>query len=156
MNFEIESYVKPLPSEILLDNNEKFWKVSLPLDFRQFMMKYNGCIPKNRQLKINNHEYFIERFLCILDDPQENDFGMYDVDVVWSQLDERLFFHDDILGVELLPIAILFAGDFICLDFSQDRLSPSICIWYHEESYELEPSIQKVADSFSEFLEMLY
>ena len=23
MNFEIESYVKPLPSEILLDNNEK-------------------------------------------------------------------------------------------------------------------------------------
>ena len=42
----------------------------------------------------------------------------------------------DSVGVELQPIASLFGGDFVCLDSSQRRENPSVCIWYHESSYE--------------------
>lgn len=90
MNFEIEAYAQPLPIAALLDAEEKAWRVSLPMDFRQFMMRYNGCVPNKRQFKPDQHAYFIERFLCILDHPQEHDDGMYDMSVVWSQLDGRL------------------------------------------------------------------
>ena len=70
---------------------------------------------------------------------------MYDIDVVMSQLDERLFIHEDILGFELIPIVALYGGDFLCLNYVEDTENPSICIWYHEEYYELEPAIEFLA-----------
>ncbi len=55
----------------------------------------------------------------------------------------------------ILPIAELFAGDYICLDFKENKDNPSVCVWDHEESGELEPVTYKVADTFSEFVAML-
>ena len=97
----------------------------------------------------------IERFLCVLENSKDNPLGVYDIDVVMSQLDERLFVHEDILGFELIPILALFGGDFVCLNYLENPENPSICIWYHEESYELDPAIEFVANNFAEFLDML-
>ena len=93
--------------------------------------------------------------MCVLENAKDNSLGMYDIDVVMSQLDERLFVHEDILGFELIPIVALYGGDFLCLNYVGDTENPSICIWYHEESYELEPAIELVANNFTEFLAML-
>ena len=38
-----------------------------------------------------------------------------------SQLDERIIEDEDLIGVEILPIAVLFAGDFVCLDYRSNR-----------------------------------
>ena len=118
-------------------------------------MRKNGFYPSKNLFSLQNRSFLIERFLCVLENTKDNPLGVYDIDVVMSQLDERLFVHEDILGFELVPIAALFGGDFLCLNYIEDPENPRICIWYHEESYELELAIEFVANNFTEFLAML-
>ena len=143
-----QSIIYPLPTDALLQEREVAWRVKLPDDYKEFIMRKNGFRLSKNLYSVTNRSFLIERFLCILENTKDNPLGMYDIDVVMSQLDERLFVHEDILGFELIPIAALFGGDFVCLNYVEDSEKPSICIWYHEESYELEPAI--------EFLAMLY
>ena len=118
-------------------------------------MRKNGFYPSKNLFSLQNRSFLIERFLCVLENSKDNPLGVYDIDVVMSQLDERLFVHEDILGFELIPILALFGGDFVCLNYLENPENPSICIWYHEESYELDPAIEFVANNFAEFLDML-
>ena len=155
----INTIIKPLPTEQQLLEEEQYWRVSLPGSVKEFFKDYNGLIPEKNIFdgsSPRDKERVVERFLCILEDTRNHPLGVYDIDVVLTQLDDRLLYQDDILGVELLPIATLFGGDFICLDYSQRRENPSVCIWYHESSYELHPSTSFVAETFEEFLGLLY
>ena len=155
MTNQDQSIIYPLPTEALLQEREVAWKVRLPDDYKNFIMRKNGFRPSKNLFSLKNRSFLIERFLCVLENSKDNPLGVYDIDVVMSQLDERLFVHEDILGFELFPIAALFGGDFVCLNYVKDSENPSMCIWYHEESYELEPSIEFVANNFTEFLAML-
>ena len=155
MTQQDQAMIYPLPTDALLQEREAAWKVRLPDDYKEFIKNENGLIPSKRYFHVGNNEKVVERFLCVLENSKNNPLGMYDIDVVMSQLDERLFAHEDILGFELIPIAALFGGDFVCLNYVEDSVNPSMCIWYHEESYELEPAIEFVANSFTEFLAML-
>lgn len=150
-----QSVIYPLPTDALLQEREVAWKVRLPDDYKNFIMRKNGFRPSKNLFSLKNRSFLIERFLCVLENTKDNPLGMYDIDVVMSQLDERLFVHEDILGFELAPIAALFGGDFVCLNYIEDPENPSICIWHHEESYELEPAIEFVANNFTEFSDML-
>ena len=150
-----QSIIYPLPTDALLQEREVEWIVKLPDDYKEFIKRKNGFRPSKNLFSLTNRSFLIERFLCILENTKDNPLGMYDIDVVMSQLDERLFVHEDILGFELIPIVALFGGDFLCLNYLEDTENPSICIWYHEESYELEPAIELVAINFTEFLVML-
>ncbi len=151
-----QSVIYPLPTDALLQEREVAWKVQLPENYKKFLMRKNGFRPSKNLFSLKNRSFLIERFLCVLENSKDNPLGVYDIDVVMSQLDERLFVHEDILGFELVPIAALFGGDFLCLNYIEDPENPSISIWYHEESYELEPTIEFVANSFTEFLAMLF
>jgi len=150
-----QSIIYPLPTDALLQEREVAWRVKMPDDYKEFIMRKNGFRLSKNLYSLTNRSFLIERFLCILENTKDNPLGMYDIDVVMSQLDERLFVHEDILGFELIPIAALFGGDFVCLNYVEDSEKPSICIWYHEESYELEPAIEFLANNFTEFLAML-
>ena len=150
-----QSIIYPLPTDALLQEREVAWRVKLPDDYKELIMRKNGFRLSKNLYSVTNRSFLIERFLCILENTKDNPLGMYDIDVVMSQLDERLFVHEDILGFELIPIAALFGGDFVCLNYVEDSEKPSICIWYHEESYELEPAIEFLANNFTEFLAML-
>ena len=150
-----QSIIYPLPTDALLQEREVAWRVKLPDDYKEFIMRKNGFRLSKNLYSVTNRSFLIERFLCILENTKDNPLGMYDIDVVMSQLDERLFVHEDILGFELIPIVALYGGDFVCLNYVEDPAHPSMCIWYHEESYELEPAIELVANNFTEFLAML-
>ena len=150
-----QSMIYPLPTDALLQEREVAWKIRLPDDYKNFIMRKNGFRPSKNLFSLKNRFFLTERFLCVLENTKDNPLGVYDIDVVMSQLDERLFVHEDILGFELVPIAALFGGDFLCLNYIEDPENPSICIWYHEESYELEPAIEFVANNFTEFSDML-
>ena len=150
-----QSIIYPLPTDALLQEREVAWRVKLPDDYKEFIKRKNGFRPSKNLFSLTNRSFLIERFLSILENTKDNPLGMYDIDVVMSQLDERLFVHEDILGFELIPIVVLYGGDFLCLNYLEDTENPSICIWYHEESYELEPAIELVAINFTEFLVML-
>ncbi|MBX9098084.1 SMI1/KNR4 family protein [Streptococcus gordonii] len=151
-----QAMIYPLPTDALLQEREVAWKVQLPNDYKNFIKRKNGFCPYKNLFSLTNRSFLIERFLCVLEDSKYNPLGIYDIDVVMSQLDERLFVHEDILGFELVPIASLFGGDFVCLNYIENPENPSMCTWYHEESYDLEPAIEFVANSFTEFLAILY
>ncbi|WP_368976731.1 SMI1/KNR4 family protein [Caldifermentibacillus hisashii] len=74
---------------------------------------------------------------------------------VRTQLDERIVFDENLVGTELLPIAVLFAGDFVCLDYHNNVEEPIVCVWNHEESSYLNPVTYYISNSFEEFLNML-
>ena len=150
-----QSIIYPLPTDALLQEREVAWRVKLPDDYKEFIKRKNDFCPSKNLFSLTNRSFLIERFLSILENTKDNPLGMYDIDVVMSELDERLFVHEDILGFELIPIVALYGGDFLCLNYLEDTENPSICIWYHEESYELEPAIELVAINFTEFLVML-
>ncbi len=98
---------------------------------------------------------FPESYIGFIKKYKTSSIGIYDIAVVLSQIDTRLTDNPDLEGDELIPIASLFAGNYLCLDFTKDGENTSICIWDHEESDEFQPVTYKVADSFSEFIEML-
>ena len=150
-----QSIIYPLPTDALLQEREVAWKVQLPEDYKKFIMRKNGFRPSKNSFSLKNRSFLIERFLCVLENTKDNPLGVYDIDVVMSKLDERLFVHEDILGFKLVPIVALFGGDFLCLNYIEDPENPSICIWYHEESYELDPAVEFIANNFTEFLAML-
>ncbi len=42
----------------------------------------------------------IVSFLCILENAEHSEFGFYDIDVVLSQIEERLTDNEDLVGCE--------------------------------------------------------
>lgn len=154
MKVKENSIVLPLPTERLIAENEEDWNQKLPLDFKKFIMEYNGSTPIENTFMCEGHEYMVVRFLCILENIKTDD-GWYDISSVQSSLFERMSEDEDFVGAEMLPIAELYAGNFICIDFRKDRENPEICVWDHEESGDFEPVTYKVADSFTEFVNSL-
>ncbi len=150
--------VLPGPSKKTIKAFEDEFELVLPMDYIKFIKENNGIIPKLNKLKYGNREYLIERFLCLLTVKQANSLveGCYDIGTVALQLEERLTANEEDTSISILPIASLFAGDFICLDFRYNLKKPTICIWYHEDSEEFSPKIQTIANSFKDFLDMLY
>lgn len=155
MTIQDNTIIQPIPSAELLAEKERKWRLVLPTDYREFIVSYNGGIPNEKSFECNKHSYAVKRFLCILVNVQESSDGWYDISVVESQIGERLTDNEDLIGVEVLPIAELFAGDYVCLDYREDRENPCICVWNHEESGDFEPVTYKVANTFSEFVQML-
>jgi SMI1-KNR4 cell-wall len=142
----------PLPTDELFARKERFWRVELPKDFVDFMKENNGGKPIEGTFKCNNHEYAIDRFLCFLKTPKESDLGIYDIDVTLTQLEDRLTDNEDLVGADMIPIAVLFAGDFVCLDYRENRKNPNVVVWSHEESAELDPVTYFITNTFTEFL----
>ncbi len=147
--------IQPTPTEELITEKEKNWRLILPTDYKNFIMNYNGGIPYEKSFECNNNNYAITRFLCILKNAHATQNGWYDISVVESQIGERLTDNEDLIGVEVLPIAELFAGDYVCLDYRKNKYEPSICVWNHEESTDFAPVTYKAADTFSEFVKMI-
>lgn len=155
MTIQNNSIVQPVPSAELLAEKERKWRLVLPIDYKEFIVNYNGGIPNEKEFECNKHNYAITRFLCILKNVQGTQHGWYDISVVESQIGERLTDNEELIGVEVLPIAELFARDYVCLDYRENKETPNICIWSYEKSGEFEPVTYKVADTFTDFVAML-
>ena len=160
MKINENTIVKPLPTESLIKEFETSCEVKLPKEFKEFLLKYNGAKPITYILPFGSNEYVIERFLCLLEDYKNNIAGWYDIEVVISQIFDRLTANKG-FGMDIIPIAYMFAGDFICLDYRKEGMdfreneNPSVVIWDHEESEEWNPVTIKIADSITEFFDML-
>lgn len=113
MEVKKNSIISPLPTNELLSDKERKWRIILPETYKQFIKKYNGASTVKDSFACNDHNYVIDRFLCILEVTGESDDEFYDIGVVRTQLDERIVSDEDLVGAELIPIAALFAGDFV-------------------------------------------
>ncbi|MGG0486788.1 SMI1/KNR4 family protein [Priestia aryabhattai] len=102
MEIKKDSIIYPLPSDNLLAEKEAFWRVKLPPDYKQMIKRNNGASPGAKAFKVKSHSYVLIRFLCILEAPENNEAGTFDIDVTWTQLEDRLTDDGDLLGVALL------------------------------------------------------
>lgn len=134
---------------------EEYSKVKFPSSYEKFVQKYNVGVPITNEFEFNNHLYVVERFLGLVNDYKTSSLGDYDIAVVLSQIDTRLTDNPNLIGDEVIPIAMLFAGDYVCLDFRNNVDIPEVCVWYHEDSEEFSPVTNKIADNFDQFVEML-
>lgn len=144
----MQSIVKPLPNQQLLRKYEEYFRVKFPKEYVSFICEYNGGVPIKNTISFNNHDFVIGRFLCILDNYQDDVNGWNDMSVTESKIGERLTDNEDLIGAATISIAFLFAGDFVCLDYRNNKENPEICIWYHEQSELFKPVTDKIADNF--------
>ena len=150
--------VLPVPSKEIIQKFERYYKVKLPGAYVEFLGDYNGAVPEDGEFSFSNHKYYVERFLCLLENSvrdEMEDISWSEIRVTITELDERLIDDEELVGMNVIPIAVLFAGDYICLDYRENSVQPSICIWYHEGSEEFAPCTKKIANSFNEFLELI-
>lgn len=154
MKIDVNTIVSPLPSGELLDVVENSLRIVFPEPYREFIKKNNGAVPITNIFTHNEYDYIVERFLCILENSESDEInGWYDIEVTITQIGERLTDNEDLIGMNVVPIAATFAGDFVCLDF-REREDPSVVVWYHEESDEFSPVTKTVAQNISDFFRM--
>lgn len=117
--------------------------------YLSYLRHSHGGVPKKRCFRTQRgRTRMIDRFLNFIDRKSNDPQACYNVEVVWSQIEERLT-HD------LLPFAVLFAGDMVCFKYDKPG-RPSIVVWEHEKSAPREPYLDYVADDFDRFLGVLF
>ena len=153
------SVALPLPDGDIVNRFETAYKVVLPEGYRHFLKHSGGGRPATRTFMAGGRQWVIDRFLCLLLDPEDHPLGEYDIGVTWSQLFDRLTSDPDGVGASMVPIAVLFAGDFVCLDYRASKDKPrtesQVVVWLHEQSEPFAPAVRRVCDTFTEFLELV-
>lgn len=146
----------PPPSLAKLKPMQKYFGIELPADYLAFLKENNGGIPLNRCFDTSNNTKVITRFMPVMDDTNSDPIGCYEVEVVWSQIFDRMGNDPDEVGSRMLPIVELEFGDKVCFDFRKYPDAPEVVVWDHERSRPNEPPhVEVVAKSFTEFLGLL-
>ena len=151
MEFKAGSSLTP-PCDQRIEWFEKTYRVTLPLEYVDVLKVGNGAIPETNLFDQVGRERLIERMLCLLEKPSSDPInGWADITVVMTQLDARLVDDEQLVGMNVIPIAVLFGGDFLCLDYRADIKTPVVAVWDHEQSEEFQPQLATVANSFRQF-----
>ena len=157
--FDESTIVLPLPTEETFNNCEQRWQITLPESYKEFVKKFNGVRPTHAFAKYDftNKEGIyccdeeeIERFLCI-DNGNE-----LDMDVVMNAQFDWWTDDEDNAGIQILPIAKLVGGNFLTLNYENDKSEPTVCVLDHKRSVEFYPVTYFVTNSFGEFITILY
>ena len=160
IEMEPGSIVLPLPDDDYITRLERGYRIVLPEDYKEFLKSSGGGRPVGYQgFCGDGRRWAIDRFLCLTRDYRDNPLGMYDLDVTWSQLSDRMNEDPDGVGMFMVPVVVLFAGDFLCLDYrgcaAEPRTGPSVVVWLHDESDILAPVTRPVCGTFTEFLDLI-
>lgn len=152
MKIEENSIVYPLPTIKLLKHRESYWHVILPEGYKEFISKYNGAAPIQKVFSVGEHEYEVDRFLCILGNYNENDPAEYNISNVITGLDGILFFDKEAEYYQLIPIVKTPYANYICLNYRYARENPTVVFLDAHSSWNLEPSCDDLFPNFDTFL----
>ncbi len=137
-----------------IEEREEAWRVSLPEAYKAYLLEENGGEPAKRHFVMGEEICVIERYLSIISD-SSSELKIYDIDVVLTQVDERIVADGEQLGYSIIPVAALYGGDFLCYDYRENSEKPELCVWDHEESDEFEPVTYYVCEDWEELQAML-
>src|SRR5262245_44667449 len=145
ITFKPGSSAHPLAAERLA-SFEARRQLPFPPGYVSLMRAANGGVPVQSCFKHSGRERLIERFLPLCNSVREEPvLGQFDIDVVMGQLGERLVDNEDLDYWNVIPIAALFAGDFLCLDFRTSAEDPNVAVWDHERSEPYKTHLETVA-----------
>ena len=146
------------PGRDVVASIEKDWNIRFPESYIRFVSENNGLIPKASLFMCEGREYVIERFVCLVDYRVADGLMLeeYDIQFIASEYGNYFEREKDSDDMQLMPIVFLADEDYVCLDYRTDKQEPEICVWDHKRSKDLAPYTYKVADTFDDFLKMLY
>ncbi len=128
-------YVKTLKTENLIADFESLACYEFPEEFRDCVMHYNGGRPERKGFDTNlNSGRELKSFLSFNTDDKETVWKIYE----WNK---------DELSNKYLAFAIDNFGNLICFDMNNDN----VVFLNHEDL-----SVEHIANTFAEFLELLY
>jgi len=135
-------------SEEVLDDLEKTLARKFPADYRWFAQRFACGAPENltdfRFVDGNGVEFTGGVGTFLSPDPASEEAILRHLEV----LVER-----GVVG--LLPVADTGGGDYVCLDWRTESVSPPVVYWHHGRQ-GLGDEVSAVAGSFSEFIPMLF
>lgn len=161
--FYVDTIIQPLPNDEMIKSLEDYFRHEFPKEYVDFLKKYSGIIPAMNVITCGKKQYYIDRFLCVLEDHVNDKNGWYDIEVVATQMEMQMLDfwdeetdeeNDESYGMDTIPIARLTTEDYIYLDYRAGD-PPCISSWYYDKAYGDVPAFHKIADSFGEFLKML-
>ena len=128
-------YVIPLKSYTSIIEFENIAEYRFPPDFKKCVKLYNGGLPTKNAFDTDKHsERLLKTFLS---------FNKEDIDSVWNAIE----WSKEELSGKYVTFAIDNFGNLVCFDIHNDEI-----VFIDHETF----NIEKVADSFSNFLEKLY
>ena len=127
-------------SKDIIESVEHRLQISLPDDYKQVVLEYDGGYPSPNRFKVGKN---IEIFnnLISLDKNEYN--NIYEI---LEDLQNRI-------GNQLIPFAEDGFGNLLCFDYSADK---NIVFWNHEKNYDEFKEVTFVCSSFSSLIESLF
>lgn len=134
-----------------INDFEKKYNISFPKSYCDLMLKHNGVRFEQDTFRyFKNNQYWVESNISFLA------FG----NPIGTELINDSQYYSE---KNLIAFGLNEFGYLICFDYRQDRMTndPPVVIMYHDEFMTNEHSQEKmvilpIANSFDEFLDMLY
>lgn len=131
-------------------------KVKLPVDYKEFMLAHNGGMPEddlmfNYHNSVNDKESrsLIQMFYIIY---EEENYEIYNLKNICFTL-----WNDKALTKDYLAIAEDPAGNYVCISLNSKTYGNIyFCNHEYEDAETGNLLMDKIASSFSEFLNLLY
>lgn len=126
-----------------LESFEHNYNITLPRDYRDFLIEYNGGYPNPGTYKISYE--LGESILNIF----------YGIGNMYDNLEKKIDIFDEILEIGFIPIADDPCGNQICIGINKEYFG-QIYHWAHDKEHDEVESMYFLSESFKEFLESLY
>ena len=126
-----------------LESFERNQNVTLPKDYRDFLLEYNGGYPNPSTYKISDE--LGESVLNIL----------YGIGSMYDNLEKKYDVFDEILEKGFIPIGDDPSGNHICIGMSKEYFG-QIFHWAHDEKQDEMESMYFLSTYFNKFLDSLY
>ena len=123
-----------------IESVEHRLQITLPDDFKKFVLKYDGGYPHPNHFTVDGKVEIFNNLLSL----DENECG--NIYEVLKDLQDRI-------GDQLIPFAEDGFGNLLCFDYSADK---TIVFWDHEKNYDDFKESTIVCSSFSSLIENLF
>ena len=148
MALEIIKPNKPI-SENDIESFENRFKLKIPKDFRDFLLKTNGGIPEEKILDFQDH--YIDDYLKVMEF-----FSLEKIADFFESIEEEglnnsndlFLMYSKYYKYKMLIIGEFYDNLFLCISYSEDNFGK---IYYSD--HEHEDDFSPICDSFTEFIE---
>ena len=124
----------------IIESVEHRLQISLPEDYKQFVLRYDGGYPNPNHFKVDGKVEIFNNLISLDENAYDN---IYEI---LEDLEDRI-------GDKLIPFAEDGFGNLLCFDYSANK---NIVFWDHEKNYGDFKELPLVCFSFSSLIENLF
>lgn len=124
----------------IIESVEHRLQITLPEDYKQFVLKYDGGYPNPKHFKVDGKVEIFNNLISL----DENEYN--NIYEILEDLQDRI-------GDQLIPFAEDGFGNLLCFDYSANK---NIVFWDHEKNYGDFKELPLVCFSFSSLIENLF